>query len=149
MGMLVRLLPEELNRRPLERLLRDRRHELVEGARQRPRERCAHALDERPQQILRIYRARANRGIESMRDHAWFVAFAPTDAPEIAIACIVEHAGGGGGAIAAPVVQQVLSHYFTRNQGPMAPPAVEAGAAAQGSETLEANAVRSPPHHPL
>src|SRR2546426_502068 len=81
-------------------------------------------------------RARANRGTQVMRDHAWFIAFAPFDAPEIAIACIVEHAGGGGGAIAAPVVQQVLAHYFGRNQGP-APPA------------REANALRPPTDHAL
>lgn len=47
-----------------------------------------------------------------LRDHAWFIAFAPYEAPEIAIACIVENAGGGGGAIAAPTVRQVLAHYF-------------------------------------
>jgi len=73
-------------------------------------------------------RAKSNRGAEATRDHAWFIAFAPVDAPEIAIACIVEHAGGGGGAIAAPVVQQVLAHYFNRNSGPALPPPVEARA---------------------
>jgi penicillin-binding protein 2 len=73
-------------------------------------------------------RNRLNRGAEILRDHAWFISFAPVDAPEIAIACIVEHAGGGGGAFAAPVVQQVLDHYFNRNQGPVVPPAIQAGA---------------------
>ena len=73
-------------------------------------------------------RNRQNRGAEATRDHAWFIAFAPVEAPEIAIACIVEHAGGGGGAFAAPVVQQVLEHYFTRNQGPALPRPVEAAA---------------------
>jgi penicillin-binding protein 2 len=80
-------------------------------------------------------RARSNRGAEATRDHAWFIAFAPFDAPQIAVACIVEHAGGGGGAIAAPIVQQVLAHYFGRNQGP--------------APSVEANAVRSPADHPL
>jgi penicillin-binding protein 2 len=47
------------------------------------------------------------------RDHAWFVSFAPVDAPEIAVACLIEHAGGGGGAMAAPVVQKVLAYYFS------------------------------------
>jgi len=75
-------------------------------------------------------RNRNNRGAEAMKDHAWFISFAPVEAPEIAIACIVEHAGGGGGAFAAPVVQRVLEHYFNRNQGPAVPAAVEAGAAA-------------------
>lgn len=52
------------------------------------------------------------------RDHAWFVAFAPVDAPEIAIACLIEHAGGGGGAMAAPVVQKVLAYYFSHKGSP-------------------------------
>jgi len=51
------------------------------------------------------------------RDHAWFISFAPTDAPEVAIACLVEHAGAGGGAAAAPIVQQVLDAYFSLTRG--------------------------------
>jgi penicillin-binding protein 2 len=73
-------------------------------------------------------RNRLNRGADVLRDHAWFIGFAPVEAPEIAVACIVEHAGGGGGAFAAPVVQQVLQHYFTRDEGPAVPTAVEARA---------------------
>jgi len=46
------------------------------------------------------------------RDHAWFVAYAPVEAPEIAVACLVEHAEGGGGAVAAPVVHDVMQAYF-------------------------------------
>jgi len=46
------------------------------------------------------------------RDHAWFVAFAPADAPEIALAVLVEHASGGGGKVAAPVAGEVLGEYF-------------------------------------
>ena len=100
-------------------------------------------------------RNRANRGAELTRDHAWFIAFAPAEAPEIAIACIVEHAGGGGGAIAAPVVQQVLTHYFTRTQGPMPLPAVEAvaepGPEAEASQSAKAepDAIRPAADHPL
>ncbi len=45
------------------------------------------------------------------RDHAWFVAFAPVDRPEIAVAVLAEHAGHGGSA-AAPVAQKVLAAYF-------------------------------------
>jgi penicillin-binding protein 2 len=64
-------------------------------------------------------RERSNKGAKETRDHAWFVAFAPAEAPEIAVAAIIEHAGGGGGAIAAPIVQQVLQRYFSRSQGPL------------------------------
>jgi len=46
------------------------------------------------------------------RDHAWFVAYAPVEAPEIAIAAVVEHAEGGGGAVAAPLVREVLKTFF-------------------------------------
>jgi penicillin-binding protein 2 len=46
------------------------------------------------------------------RDHAWFIAFAPAEAPEVAVACIIEHAGAGGGAVAAPTVRAVLDAYF-------------------------------------
>jgi penicillin-binding protein 2 len=94
-------------------------------------------------------RARANRGSEGMRDHAWFIAFAPVEAPEIAIACIVEHAGGGGGAIAAPVVQQILTHYFTRTEGPAVPPAVEAAAHPGPAAPTEPDAIRPTTDHPL
>jgi len=45
------------------------------------------------------------------RDHAWFAAFAPADAPEIVVVVLVEH-GGGGGAVAAPLAQQVLKAFF-------------------------------------
>lgn len=46
------------------------------------------------------------------RDHAWFVAYAPVENPEIAVAAIVEHAEGGGGAIAAPLVREILQKFF-------------------------------------
>src|SRR5207253_4975990 len=71
-------------------------------------------------------RTGTNRGPNAARDHAWFIAFAPYEAPEIAIACIVEHAGEHGGTVAAPMVQQILSHYFGRNQGPPLPTAQQA-----------------------
>lgn len=47
------------------------------------------------------------------RDHAWFIAFAPYEAPEVAVACLIEHAGAGGGQVAAPIVREVLEAYFT------------------------------------
>jgi len=95
-------------------------------------------------------RKRSNLGAEATRDHAWFIAFAPVEAPEIAIGCIVEHAGAGGGAVAAPVVQQVLERYFTRDQGPAPPPAAqEVKVAAPVGSDREAHAVRPTAHHPL
>lgn len=45
------------------------------------------------------------------RDHAWFVAFAPYEKPEVAVSVLVEH-GGHGGAAAAPVAQKLFKKYF-------------------------------------
>jgi penicillin-binding protein 2 len=98
-------------------------------------------------------RERSNKGVKQTRDHAWFIAFAPVENPEIAIAAIVEHAGGGGGAIAAPIVQEILNHYFSRNAGPPSPqPAVqpvESPAQRPARPTEEVHAVRPPPDHAL
>jgi len=49
---------------------------------------------------------------ERLRDHGLFIAFAPADAPRIAIAVIVENAGFGASA-AAPVARKVFDAYFT------------------------------------
>jgi len=45
------------------------------------------------------------------RDHALFVAFAPYEKPEIAVAVIVEH-GEHGGSAAAPIAAKLLKAYF-------------------------------------
>lgn len=44
------------------------------------------------------------------RDHAWFAAFSPSTAPEIAVVTLVEH-GGAGPTQAAPVVVSVVREY--------------------------------------
>lgn len=48
---------------------------------------------------------------EHLRDHAWFIAFAPVEAPRIAIAVVVEH-GGGGSTAAAPVARLTLDAWL-------------------------------------
>jgi penicillin-binding protein 2 len=45
------------------------------------------------------------------RDHALFVAFAPYEKPEIAVAVVVEH-GEHGGSAAAPIAGKILRAYF-------------------------------------
>jgi penicillin-binding protein 2 len=49
------------------------------------------------------------------RDHGWFGAFAPVDAPEIAVAVFVEH-GLHGASAAAPVAQRILARYFEKKE---------------------------------
>ena len=60
---------------------------------------------------------------ERLRDHAWFIAFAPADAPRIAIAVLVEN-GGFGASAAAPIARKVMDAYLLREA---TPPATEVG----------------------
>lgn len=53
---------------------------------------------------------------ERLRDHAWFIAFAPAEAPRIAVAVLVENAGFGS-SNAAPVARKVLDAYLLDAQG--------------------------------
>ena len=48
---------------------------------------------------------------KQFRDHAWFVAVAPTENPRIALSIVVEH-GGHGGSAAAPIAGQMIKAYL-------------------------------------
>lgn len=48
---------------------------------------------------------------EKLRDHAWFMAFAPAENPRIAITVLVEN-GGHGGSAAAPIARKVFDAYL-------------------------------------
>ncbi len=48
---------------------------------------------------------------EKLRDHAWYIAYAPADKPTIAIAVMVEN-GGKGAAAAAPIARAVMDYYL-------------------------------------
>ena len=66
---------------------------------------------------------------EHQRDHSLFIAFAPAEAPKIAIAVIVENAGFGA-AHAAPIVRRVFDYWLAGqypNEADLA--AVQAGKA--------------------
>ena len=43
----------------------------------------------------------------TLRDNAWFIAFAPYDDPRYAVAVLVEH-GGMGGLAAAPIAREIM-----------------------------------------
>jgi penicillin-binding protein 2 len=47
---------------------------------------------------------------KKLRDHAWFVSYAPVEQPRIAVAVLVEHMGHGGSA-AAPLAKQIIEAY--------------------------------------
>src|SRR3954470_11705479 len=48
---------------------------------------------------------------ERLRDHSWFIAFAPVENPKIAMAVIVEN-GGFGARAAAPIARTVLDYFL-------------------------------------
>ncbi len=57
---------------------------------------------------------------DKLRDDAWFVAFAPAEAPRIAVAVLVENAGFGA-ANAAPIARKVLDAYLLGPDGKLKP----------------------------
>ena len=69
--------------------------------------------------------------------HAWFIAFAPADAPRYAVAVLVEHGGqdgtnaeATGGKVAAPIAKQILQTLLTTP-----PPAPQCGAGQPSTPT--------------
>jgi len=49
----------------------------------------------------------------------WFIAFAPTAHPTIALAVYMEQSGGYGAEVAAPVAQHILADYFGKKIPPL------------------------------
>jgi penicillin-binding protein 2 len=69
---------------------------------------------------------------QELRDHALFIAFAPADAPKIALAVLVEN-GGFGAQAAAPIARQMLDYYLLGKR-PAAPAPVDAAAVERDDE---------------
>ena len=66
-------------------------------------------------QVRKIVRGRLSQNVKRWRDrdHAWFAAFAPYEAPRIAVIVFLEH-GGSGGKDAAPVARKIIEGYHQR-----------------------------------
>ena len=86
---------------------------------------------------LRGQRYVEGRVRERLRDHSWFVAYAPAEAPRIALAVLVEN-GGFGAQSAAPIARQVMDYYLLHRQA--GEPAAEDAVAGEleGGEQAEA-----------
>jgi penicillin-binding protein 2 len=67
-------------------------------------------------QVVRMKTSEENKSEDEVpykfREHAWFVAFAPYEKPDVAVAVIVEH-GGHGGVSAAPIARKAFETYFS------------------------------------
>jgi len=64
---------------------------------------------------------------KKFRDHAWFVSYAPVEAPRIAVVVLVEHMGHGGSA-AAPLAKQMIEAFV--KLAPYEPRVVQSGSEA-------------------
>lgn len=69
-------------------------------------------------QVIRMEHDQKKKSLEAtpyrFRDHAWFVAFAPAEQPEIAVAVLIEH-GGHGARVAAPIAREMIRTYLKVN----------------------------------
>ena len=63
-------------------------------------------------QVRRIIRGRNRQRVKRFtdRDHAWFVAYAPSESPRLVVVIFLEH-GGAGGRNAAPIARHVIESY--------------------------------------
>jgi len=71
--------------------------------------------------VARTDKYNASKIDERLRDHSWFIAFAPADAPRIALA-VLEENGGAGASAAAPIARKVLDAYLLDADGKVKPP---------------------------
>jgi penicillin-binding protein 2 len=55
--------------------------------------------------------AKRDNGPDSLKPHAWFIAFAPADNPRIAVVVFVENGGSGSGT-AAPIASTIIQTYL-------------------------------------
>lgn len=62
----------------------------------------------------------ARRIAKKFHDHALFVAFAPIENPQIALAVVVEN-GGGGSKTAAPIARKAMDYYLLPRLGLVKP----------------------------
>jgi penicillin-binding protein 2 len=62
-------------------------------------------------QVVRLQRSKQEDLPVELRDHGWFVCFAPIEEPQIAMAILVEH-GMGGAKSAAPVAKYIFERLY-------------------------------------
>jgi penicillin-binding protein 2 len=67
-------------------------------------------------------RQAAGRTARDLRDHGWFVFFAPRDNPEIAGVVFTEHSGSSGNS--TPIAKHILETYFNKKEGKPLPPPI-------------------------
>jgi penicillin-binding protein 2 len=100
-------------------------------------------------QVRRISAEERKHGVKrneslpwKQRDHALFVAFAPTEEPRYAISVIIEH-GIAGGKYAAPIARDVLSFLYDPERAMKTLVPIEAAVRARKDAEIAAAALAS------
>jgi penicillin-binding protein 2 len=94
-------------------------------------------------QVISLTGAKLAKGKMDVRDHGWFVFFAPHDKPEIAGAVFAEHAEHG--YLGAPIAKYAMETYFAKKEGRPLPTLP----AKPGGTTIVAAAAQSVPQESL
>jgi penicillin-binding protein 2 len=81
---------------------------------------------------------------EHKRDHSLYIAFAPVDAPTIAVAVVVENSGFGAAA-AAPIARRVFDYWLTQRY----PSAQDVELTQKGQTSAPIGVARQPSDIPL
>jgi penicillin-binding protein 2 len=81
---------------------------------------------------------------EHQRDHSLYIAFAPIDAPTIAVAVVVENSGFGAAA-AAPIARRVFDFWLAQRY----PSAQDVELTQQGQTSAPIGVARQPSDIPL
>ena len=98
-------------------------------------------------QVVSLTGAKILKGKMDVRDHGWFVFFAPHDKPEIAGVIFAEHAEHG--YLGAPIAKYAMETYFAKKEGrplptlpPLTPPPARVVADAPTTATTTAQVQR-------
>jgi penicillin-binding protein 2 len=92
--------------------------------------------------------AAAGKTTRDLRDHGWFVFFAPRDNPQIAGVVFAEHGEHGGNA--AAIAHHVLDTFFARQDGrPLPPPPTDMRLELSRPPTPAAPPAPAPPTSPV
>lgn len=83
---------------------------------------------ERYSRTSEAYNTNKNLAYLAARHRAWFIAYAPADHPQIAIAVVLEH-GAWGGSAAAPIARKMLDQWLIDTPPSERPPITVTAAA--------------------
>ena len=102
--------------------------------------------------VFKTGESRKSAGVRwSLKDHNWFIAFAPIDNPRYAISVLIEHGGLGGATAAAPRAREVMRvallkdpELRARIEKPLPMPEIDPNAPVEGAAPLPADVGLSP-----